>query len=200
MALGFAGTCAPTLKQQKREKNGFSRGDKSTYSTVSSYIMMQILMLMQEYYFHKVYVLSIESWSVLVMNVTPGQCLSFREAHQSFSHFQSPHTHTYTHNTNFNKRLSFSIYIIYLWAVTSKVQIVFQTLKLQLRDLIHFSSRCSSDKGPLHHIYLRLSMFNAQNNCSWMVLLSSSYVCMHVSTVCINCQKATHRPGCTGNI
>lgn len=87
------------------------------YSTVS-YITMQMLMLKHDYHFHKVYVLDIESWSVLVMNVTPGFC--YREAHQSFT--LSPPTHTHTH---FNKSLSFSIYIIYLWAVTSKVQIVF---------------------------------------------------------------------------
>lgn len=62
----------------------------------------------------------------------------------------------------FNKRLSFSIYIIYLWAVSSEVQIVFQALKLQPRDLIHFSSRCSGDEVPVYHIYLRLSMFNTK--------------------------------------
>lgn len=56
------------------------------------------------------------------------------------SHSQSPHIE------NFNKRLSFRIYIIYLRAVTSEVQIVFQALKLQPRDLINFSSRCSSDR------------------------------------------------------
>lgn len=40
------------------------------YSIVS-YIMMQMLILKHDYHFHKVYVLDIESWSVLVMNVTP---------------------------------------------------------------------------------------------------------------------------------
>lgn len=63
---------------------------------------------------------------------------------------------------NFNKRLSLSIYIIYPWAVTFEVQIVFQALKPQPRDFIHFSSRCSGDKVPGYHLYLRLSMFHAQ--------------------------------------
>lgn len=55
-----------------------------------------------------------------------------RHGDAHYSHPQSPHTE------NFNKRLSFSIYIIYLWAVTSEVQIVFQALKPRPRDLIHF--------------------------------------------------------------
>lgn len=155
-------------------KNGFSTGEKSLSSTLS-YITMQMLISEHDYHFHKVYVPGIESWSVLVMDVTPGRVsgterltshlVTYSPPSHSLSRFLCL-THTHSHNTNFNKRLSLSIYIIYLWAVTSKVQIVFQALKLQLRDLIHFSSRCSSDKGPLHHIYLRLSMFNAQNNCN----------------------------------
>lgn len=73
------------------------------------------------------------------------------------SRSQSPHIE------NFNKRLSFGIYIIYnLRAVTSEVHIVFQALKLQPRDWINSSSRCSSDRVLLWHIYLLLSMFNAQ--------------------------------------
>lgn len=79
------------------------------------------------------------------------------------SHSQSPHTR------NFNKRLSLSIYIIYPLAVTSEVQIVFQALKLQPMDFIHFGSRCSGDKVPVYQPYLRLLMFHDRYNWSQMV-------------------------------
>lgn len=75
--------------------------------------------------------------------------------------------HSLLTQENFNKRLSPGIYIIYPWAVTSEVQIVFQTLKPQPRNFIHLNSRCSGDKVSLYHLYLSLSMFHAKCKFIW---------------------------------
>lgn len=69
--MNGSGLCWRMRTNCNAAKNEFSTGEKSMYSTLS-YIMMQMLILEHDYHFHKVYVPSIESWSVLVMNVTPG--------------------------------------------------------------------------------------------------------------------------------
>lgn len=67
--------------------------------------------------------------------------------------------------------LVFTLFIYGLSPLRSRL--FFRPSSYNQGDLIHFSSRCSGDKVPVYHIYLQLSMFNAQYNWNQMVYCCS---------------------------
>lgn len=134
---------------------------KPYFLKVTSAQRCVVVSCMIDYHFikviHLIYNASQPHWQMSLedLHTTPRR-IRWHEV-VSYSRSQSPHTQ------NFNKSLFLRICIIYPWAVTSEVHIVFQALRPHPRDFTGVSARCSGDDVPLYHctslLWINLSVY-----------------------------------------